>query len=72
MDVLLRDTASVNKVSSDIALVLADLDLDLISIASERQRGLIHVTLDVDSYETLARFINRVESKPGVSKVYRA
>ena len=72
VDVLLRDTASINKVSSDIALVLADLDLDLISIASERQRGLIHVTLDVDSYETLARFINRVESKPGVSKVYRA
>lgn len=71
MDVCVFDTASINKVSADVMLALSDMNMELVSITTEKNKGVIHMVLNVKNKDQLTAFMNKVRSKFGVSDVYR-
>ncbi len=70
-DVCVTDAANINKVSADVVLTLADMNIELVSITAERGKGIIHVSVNIKNKDQLGGFINKVRSKPGISDVYR-
>lgn len=71
VDVCLHDMLTLNKASADIVLTLSDMNIELVSIAAEKNKGLIHVSVNVKNKDQLTGFMNRIKSKPGISDVYR-
>ena len=71
VDVCVHDTANINKASADVVLTLSDMNMELVSVTTEKNKGIIHVTVNVKNKEQLAGFMNKVRSKPGIGDVYR-
>ena len=71
VDVCVHDTANINKASADVVLTLSDMNMELVSVTTEKNKGIVHVTVNVKNKEQLAGFMNKVRSKPGISDVYR-
>lgn len=71
VDVCLHDMLTLNKASADIVLTLSDMNIELVSVAAEKNKGVIHVSVNVKNKDQLTGFMNRIKSKPGISDVYR-
>ena len=71
VDVCVHDTANINKASADVVLTLSDMNMELVSVTTEKNKGIVHVTVNVKNKEQLAGFMNKVRSKPGIGDVYR-
>lgn len=71
VDVCLHDMLNLNKASADIVLTLSDMNIELVSVAAEKNKGVIHVSVNVKNKDQLTGFMNRIRSKPGISDVYR-
>lgn len=71
LDICAFDTANVNKIAADAVLALADMNIELVSLTPERDKGILHVKVNVKNKDQLTAFMNRMSSKPGVNDVYR-
>ncbi len=71
VDVCVHDTMNLNKASADIVLTLSDMNMELVSVTTEKNKGIIHVSVNVKNKEQLVGFMSRIRSKQGISDVYR-
>ena len=73
-DAKISATYSVGGETRALAFVeklLADMNIELVSLTPEKEKGIIHVKVNVKNKDPLLAFMNRMKSKPGVSEVYR-
>ncbi len=71
IDVCVFDTANINKISADVMLILSDMNMELVAITTEKNKGIIHIVINVKNKDQLTAFMNKVKSKNGVSDIYR-